>query len=388
MIRTPILIVAGETSGEQHGAGLVESLRSFLPDIELEFYGAGGRAMQEQGVELLQDVSKLAAIGPWEALSNLRSYRELMNELVQRSRRDPPTLAILVDFPDFNLRLAARLKRQGIPVCYFISPQVWAWRQSRLKQIRRNVDLMLVIFPFEEDFYRSHGVAVHYVGNPTAFKLRSRQAFEETAGPRQRPVVALLPGSRLREVRRILPIQLEAARVVSQWEGADFWIAQAPAVSKEAIEAVVQEWKQNHDGNHLDLKVQNERSYELLAAADCAVVKSGTSTLEAMLVGTPFAMVYRLALPSWLVARVMVRTDTYCLANLVMGKKVVPEFVQWEASGSRIGNYLLRLLRDDSERVRIRKEMEFGRRRLGDQNAYEEAAGKIKDTFQIGENSS
>lgn len=379
----PILIVAGETSGEEHGAGLVKSMRALLPDVDLRFYGAGGRAMQEQGVKLLQDVSKLAAIGPWEALSNLRNYRNLMNQLVDQSQKKSPALAILIDFPDFNLRLAARLKKQNIPICYFISPQVWAWRQSRLKQIRRNVDLMLVIFPFEEEFYRSHDVAVHYVGNPTAFRLGSQQPG---VLPRHhdRPVIALMPGSRVREVRRILPIQLEAARVVAEEEEVDFWIVQAPAVPGEEIEAILEEWQEGNDKKHLSVVIRNGPSDELLASADLAVVKSGTSTLEAMLVGTPFAMVYRLALPSWVMARTLVRTDMYCLANLVMGKKVVPEFVQWEASGKKIGGYLLKLLHDDSERARVCKEMETGRQRLGQRNAYDEAAVKIRDTFQIG----
>src|SRR5690606_37445565 len=275
------------------------------------------------------------------------------------------------------------LKKQNVSICYFISPQVWAWRQSRLKQIRRNVDLMVVIFPFEEEFYRSHGIAAHYVGNPTAFRLRL-QPPRVLRRSHDRPVIALMPGSRVREVRRILPIQLEAARVVAEEEEVDFWIVQAPAVPEEEIEDILEEWEERNTKDRFNVEARNGRSDELLASADLALVKSGTSTLEAMLVGTPFAMVYRLALPSWLMARTLVRTDMYCLANLVMGKKVVPEFVQWEATGQKIGNYLLNLLHDESERSRLGKEMERGKQRLGQRNAYDEAAVKIKDTFPIG----
>ena len=175
--------MTGEASGEQHAAGLIEQVRCQNPGLELQWFGSGGPRMAQQGVELIQDVSKLAAIGPWDAMAHLRHYIQLYRRLIREVESRRPRVAVLVDFPDFNLRLARRLKQLGVRVCYFIGPQAWAWRAGRVKQIRKYVDLMLVIFPFEQDFYQRHGVPAVYVGNPTYSSLRRRIPFLADARP-------------------------------------------------------------------------------------------------------------------------------------------------------------------------------------------------------------
>lgn len=336
--------------------------------------------MAAEGVHLLRDVSQLAAIGPWEALSYLGNYWRLFQRILSESRQRRPKLAILVDFPEFNLRLARRLKAAEIPVCYFISPQVWAWRSSRVDLIRQYVDLMLVIFPFEEDFYRQRGIQAHYVGNPTLKTLRAlRRANSASSSP---PTVALLPGSRKNEVERILPIQLDAASFIAQRCGARFWIAKAPSIHGDCLAAGYRHWL-GRGHPPLDLEIRPEGATALLPEVDCAIIKSGTSTLEAMILGVPFAMVYRMSSPSWYVARPLVKTDTYCLANLIAGKRVVPEFVQKEATGENIGSYLLGLLQDGKKCNQVKLELQAAVQKLGDHDAYAEGARLIAEKFRI-----
>ncbi len=380
--RASVLVVAGETSGESHAADLIRSLRSRLPEYELEFFGSGGVRMREEGVELLMDVSQLAAIGPWAALAKAANYWRFFRSVLQTARKRKPDFAVLVDFPDFNLRLAKRLKRLGIPVCYYISPQLWAWRQSRVKLIRRYVDLMLVILPFEKDFFRSHGIEAVYVGNPTASRLRHLgylKVDRQTRG-NEPPVLALLPGSRQKEVELILPVMLEAAHFVRKTTDIRCWIIRAPGLPEGILRGICDRWRSDN-GQTLSLEIQSGETDEFLWRADSAMVKSGTSTLEAMLLGIPFAMVYRLSLLSWLMLRPFVKVQTYCLANLVAGKRIVPEFVQRDAMPAKIGAYLVEILSDSSKRLLVVENLRKASVSLGEGNSYEEGAEQIVNAF-------
>jgi len=380
--RASVLVVAGETSGESHAADLIRSLRSRLPEYELEFFGSGGVRMREEGVELLMDVSQLAAIGPWAALAKAANYWRFFRSVLQTARKRKPDFAVLVDFPDFNLRLAKRLKRLGIPVCYYISPQLWAWRQSRVKLIRRYVDLMLVILPFEKDFFRSHGIEAVYVGNPTASRLRHLgylKVDRQTRG-NEPPVLALLPGSRQKEVELILPVMLEAAHFVRKTTDIRCWIIRAPGLPEGILRGICDRWRSDN-GQTLSLEIQSGETDEFLWRADSAMVKSGTSTLEAMLLGIPFAMVYRLSLLSWLMLRPFVKVQTYCLANLVAGRRIVPEFVQRDATPAKIGAYLVKILSDSSKRSLVVENLRKASASLGEGNSYEEGAEQIVNAF-------
>ena len=367
-----ILIVAGESSGERHAAGLVKELNGRYPNRKIQWFGSGGERMAAVGVDLFLDVSALGAIGPWEALPRMGNYWRLYRKIFRETQRRKPRLAILVDFPEFNLRLLRRLKALAVPVCYFVGPQVWAWRSSRVNLIRRYVDLMLVILPFEEPFYRRCGVRAYYVGNPLG------GALTEPAAPcNDPPLLALLPGSRQKEVEQIFPVQLDAARYIEDRHCARFWVIQAPAVRREDLEIQYQQWLRR--GNSpLHLEIRGEGTDRLLPRVDCAIVKSGTSTLEAMRFQVPFAMVYRVSTPTWYLLRPFVHTDCYCLANLVAGDRIVPEFVQGDATGEKVGAYLVRLLRDKEQREKIREKLRLASGKMGERNAYLESARMVQ----------
>lgn len=380
--RFSILVVAGETSGEQHAAGLIREIQGQNPQRRLSWFGAGGPSMRAAGVELLQDVTRLAAIGPWAAFFQLRSYWRLYRDIVSQVRRRRPRVAVLVDFPEFNLRLARRLKRMNISVCCFISPQVWAWRASRVGMIRQYVDLMLVILPFEEDFYRRQGVRACYVGNPSMARLKpyTSRLGSPTSRSQTPPIVALLPGSRRKEIEQIFPLQLDAARYVAERHPAAFWVVKAPGLATRELALLYDRWT-NRGNARLNLEIREEPTERLLPQAECAIIKSGTSTLEAMILEVPFAMVYRIATPSWYLARPLVKTDVYCLANLIAGESIVPEFVQQDATAEKIGSYVLDLLRHEEARGRIKQKLRAASSRLGDRDAYRESAQLIARQF-------
>lgn len=377
--RRTLLVVCGETSGDAHSAGVIRHLRELSPGCEWQVFGSGGEKLREAGADIMLDVSSLSAIGPWAALGNLGNYLSLRKRILASVRKEKPDLALLVDFPDFNLPLARKLKKAGVPVCYFISPQLWAWRKSRVKQIRKYVGLMLVIFPFEEVFYREHQVNAVYVGNPTAARLSELKKTEgfgrKVFG--DKPVVALLPGSRAREVEMLLPIELAAAEFIARKIEARFLLFRAPEIPRRLLEEKARNLTR---GSSLDIEVV-ESDYQLLAGADCAIVKSGTSTLEAMLLGVPFAMVYKLPLASYLLLRPLVWTRTFCLANLVAEERLAPEFVQWNATGPGIGAYILSLLDNRDKIESIRASFRRVSSRLGEQDGSLRAAEEIIGTF-------
>ncbi|MEE2821887.1 MAG: lipid-A-disaccharide synthase [Acidobacteriota bacterium] len=375
-----VLVVTGETSGEQHAAGLIHQVKRQNPDWEIKWFGSGGSEMGIAGVELLMDVSSLAAVGPWEALSHMGNYWSLYQQIISEVRRRRPQMAILVDFPDFNLKLARRLKKMKVPVCYFIGPQVWAWRPRRIEQIKRWVDLMLVIFPFEQAYYRQKGVNAHYVGNPSIHLRRLVKSINggNDVPPASSPpsLVALLPGSRRKEVEKILPIQLDAAAWIARRHSTRFVVSKAPSISVAQLEDIYQVW-QERNNLPLNMEIGTDESSLLLSQSRCAIVKSGTSTLEATILRVPFAMVYRLSSPSWYLARPFVRGNTYCLANLIAGERIVPEFVQHQATGENIGSYLLELLENPHKREKVKVGLEYVSNKLGDKNAYQESARHV-----------
>ena len=370
-----ILVVAGETSGEEHAAEVVRALRELRPGA-FQWFGSGGPRMDEQGVELITRIDSLAAIGPVAACSNLLDYLRLFRRIQKRVRQSPPALAVLVDFPEFNLRLASRLSKQGIPVCYFISPQIWAWRPGRVSRVRRHVARMLVILPFEVTFYRRHGVDAVYVGNPIA-RLKRTTGSDLTVSPDgRRGRIALLPGSRRKEIDQIFPVQLEAAALVQSRFPCSFRVVAAPEVDDDHILSVYQKWRKKQ-GPGVDLEMVRGPIEKQLPWADCAIVKSGTSTLQAMVLQVPFAMVYRMSELSYRLLRPLVKTESFCLANLVAGRQVAPEFVQGEAQGKAIAAYLLDLLTRPDRMQEVKQNLEIASKKLGTLDAYAETAKEI-----------
>jgi lipid-A-disaccharide synthase len=368
-----IVIVAGEASGDLHASLLVETLRRQAP--QLSFSGMGGRRMRAAGVHLVADAGETAVVGLTELWEKRRALRAALHTLKAHLAAVQPTLLICVDFPDFNLLLARTARRRRIPVCYFISPQVWAWRRGRVRLIRRLVRKMLVLFPFEETLYREAGVDVAFVGHPLLDALagvppreRCRTSLGLAEGAR---VVALLPGSRVAEIRRHLPLLLDAATAIRREEpGVTLVLGLSETADRSAVEAAVERARR-------PVQVVQGRTPEVMRAADLLLAVSGTVTLEAAILGTPMLITYRLGrVSSWL-ARLLIRVPFVGLPNLVAGKAIVPELLQHDATPERLAATALEIIRSTDRQAQMRAELENVRQRLGQPGAMERAAREI-----------
>ena len=370
---TRILIVAGEASGDLHGARLVEALRHLKPHLTVE--GMGGAQMRKAGVNLLADAGGTAVVGLTELWEKRRALRDALQRLRGHLRTVRPALLICIDFPDFNLLLARTAHRLRIPVCYFISPQVWAWRRGRIRTIRRVVQKMLVLFPFEERLYRKAGVDVTFVGHPLLDALAdvpAREVCRAALGiPEHARVLGLLPGSRQAEVRRHLPILLQAASLVAAPRpDLRLLLGLAPTLDRGAVEAVVA-------ASGLQVAVLPDRTYEVMRAADLLLAVSGTVTLEAAILGTPMIITYRVAALSWLLARLLVRVRFIGLPNLVANDGIVPELIQSDATPARLAAVAEQLLESPERQARMRAGLAQVRARLGMPGAAERAAREV-----------
>lgn len=365
-------MVAGEASGDRHGAALAAALPRHLP---VHWFGIGGDAMAAAGVELVEHARAVNVLGIVEVVRHLpRVYRVFRNLLEEVDRRRPQ-FAVLIDFPDFNLRLARRLHQRGIPVVYFIAPQVWAWRRGRIKLLRRYTRKLICIFPFEEEFFRRAGVEVEYVGHPLLDAARpalSRQEFLQRYGLQaNRPTVCLLPGSRNQEVTRHLPLLLEAAARLAEQRSLQFTLVRANTVDPALPKSLLAQRRE------LPVTLIDDSPYNALAWADAAVISSGTATVEALLLGTPMVVIYRVAAPSWWVGKLLVRTPHYSMVNLLAGRRLVPELIQSDFTPERVAAELERLLSDTSERARIQMELGRLKERLGPPGAIERASRAV-----------
>ncbi len=369
-----ILISAGEASGDRLGAGLARALHARRPELEL--YGMGGPRMEEAGVHLLQQASEVSVVGIWEVLARLPAIRRAMTRLSGFLVDRRPDLLVAVDFPDFNLRLAARARRAGVEVVYFVSPQIWAWRRGRLGRIRRLVRRMLVLFPFETALYEAAGVPVTFVGHPAAEpseRPRSREDLCRVAGlDPQRDVIALAPGSRRGEVERLLgPLLLAARRVQQRHPRMQFLVPVAPGLDPRWIEREVEAGRldsvRTHCGDFPDV----------LRVCRAGVVASGTASLEAAVAGLPIVVVYRMNPLSYAVGRALVRLDHIALPNLVAGRRIVPELVQGRCTPEQISAALLRYLDEPGWREQVLRDLREVPGKLGGPGVFERAADQL-----------
>lgn len=368
-----ILIVAGEASGDLHGAQLAGWLRRLAPRLRLE--GMGGPRMEAAGVHLLASAGDTAVVGLTELWEKRRALRDALRQLRGHLTGSHPSLLICIDFPDFNLLLARTAHRLAIPVCYFVSPQVWAWRRGRIRTIRRVVRKMLVLFPFEEAMYREAGVDVTFVGHPLLDVLAEvppRQACRAVLGlPESSPVLGLLPGSRQAEVRHNLPGLLETARrLMAERPGLRVFLGLAPTLDSAAVERAVAV-------SRVPATVVQGRSYEVMRAADLLLAVSGTVTLEAAILGTPMIITYRVGALTWLLARLLVQVRFIGLPNLVANDRIVPEFLQDEATPGRLAATAAEILDSPERQARMRTALEDVRVRLGSPGAAERAAREV-----------
>jgi lipid-A-disaccharide synthase len=358
-----LMIVAGEPSGDAHAAALVRALREDVPDAKIEFFGATGALMREAGVEPVVRSDDLSIMGLAEIAQALPKFWRAFKALKRAAIERRPDAVILVDWPDFNLRLARALHRRGLRVVYYISPQLWAWRAYRVRNIRRDVDLLLAILPFEPQWYKTRGVEhVEFIGHPLAGEVNPRYGREEFCRRNDldpaRPIIALLPGSRRKELERILPAMLEAARLISrELTETQFVIALAANRSRAEANAIIEA----HTGKNADvagnLHLIQDETREALAAADAAAVASGTATLEAALIDTPFVIVYKESFINWHTLGRLISAEHYGLINLIAGERLVPELMQKDLTGERLAEELKALLnqeRNEAARARLK----------------------------------
>jgi lipid-A-disaccharide synthase len=369
-----VMIVAGEASGDLHGANLVKAMRRQQPD--LVFYGMGGLELAAVGVELLCDARKLAVVGVVEVFAHLPDLLAAQRILKKRMKNDRPRLLILIDFPDFNLMLAKKAKKLGIPIFYYVSPQVWAWRSGRVKTIGRLVDRIGVILPFEEQFYRDRGVQAQYVGNPSldAVKVEmSRDAFcrHYEIDPDHK-IVGLLPGSRKKEISALLPTFLEAAKRMKQkyQKHIVFLISLASTITEDDLrENGLDAYQQ-----FVDIRIIHQNRYDMMAACDAVVAASGTVTLELAILNTPMVVVYRVSPLTYFLGKLLVRIKYCSLVNLIAGAPVVPELLQDQGNPGSIEIELAFLLFDEYTRHKMQEGFALVRKKLGEAGASEQAA--------------
>ena len=373
------LIVAGEASGDAHAAALVRALRATAADTEFDFFGSTGKQMRDAGVESIVKADQLAIMGLWEVGRALPKFWSAFAELKRAAGSRRPDAAILVDWPDFNLRLARWLHRQAVPVIYYVSPQLWAWRSYRVRSVRRDVDLLLSILPFEKAWYAARGITkVEYVGHPLTGEVRAQCDREEFCrrhdlNPSQ-PVLAFLPGSRHKELAHILPPMIDAIQLLQKTRPEiQSVVVVAPNRSIDEAEAIAAA----HCGRQQEtLRFVHHETREALSAADAAAVASGTATLEAALLGTPMTVVYKESAINWHALRRLISTEHFGLVNLIAGRRLATELMQDGFTGESLAQEMISLLEPERNRD-MRAELNEVTKNIGEPGASVRAARAI-----------
>ncbi len=384
-----VFVIAGEASGDLHGSNLIRALKSRLP--QARFVGIGGPKMEEAGLELLFPSSELAVVGVVEVIGHIRPILKAFGRTTAWLRKERPDLLILIDYPEFNLQVAGRAKKLGIPIFYYISPQVWAWRQGRVKKLRRLVDRMAVILPFEKAFFRSRGMEVTFVGHPLLDVVKaevSKTEFCREAGLNpERPIVGLVPGSRKSEISRLFPVMAGAAeRIFQDRQNVQFVVPLAPSLDPGILESFNcpitisfatdphRQLQTEKSLNHPIIRVVQGQTYDAIAASDLILAASGTVTLEAAILGTPMVVTYKVSLITCLLGKCLIKVPFASLVNLVAGRQVVTEIIQQDVTPERLSQEALSLLRDDAGRENMIKDLKEVKNALGGSGAAERAA--------------
>jgi lipid-A-disaccharide synthase len=368
-----IMLVAGEVSGDLHGAHLMEAIHRIDPDVQ--FFGLGGEGLKRRGMKLLYPADSLSVVGLTEVFIKLRSIFEALRQLKKSLDQEKPDLVILIDFPDFNLRLAKMAHRRGIPILYYISPQIWAWRAKRIKLIARVVKKMIVLFPFEVPLYEAAGVDVKWVGHPLLDIVRpilpKEFAFQQFGLDPNRRTISLLPGSRIHEIERLLPPLLASAHLLQkEIPDLQFIIPLAPSIPKTTLSPWVQRVP-------APIKVVEGWTYDVMNLSELLITASGTATLEGAILGKPMIVIYRVSFPSYWIGKRIVRVDHIGLVNLVAGREIVPELIQKDVNPRRIAEEALRILENPIFRQQMTESMAEVRKNLGDPGAAQRAAGIV-----------
>ncbi len=357
------MIIAGEASGDLHAAKLVHAVQAINPQIS--FFGIGGSNMRAAGVNTLVDARDMAVVGLVEIWAQRKVIFGALATMRHILKENPPDLLILVDYPEFNLRLAKTAKQYGVKVLYYISPQVWAWRQHRVNTIRARVDHMAVVFPFEAAFYQQHNVPVTFVGHPLVDEVNASN--DQTSLRHQfgidtdKPVVGLFPGSRHSEIKRLFPIILASAKLLHQrYPHVQFLLPIAPTLNQDDLQPYL------HGYTELNIRPVTERTYDVIHACDAIVTVSGTVTLEIALLGTPMVIINRVAWLTYTVVRRMLKISHIGLCNIVANKRIVPELIQNEATPENICTAVEKLLFDKPYRQQMIADLATIEKKLGE----------------------
>lgn len=364
-----ILIVSGESSGDKYGARLVARFKSLQPSYT--FFGIGGKNMADQGVSILYSVEDLSVVGFFEIISHIPRIRAIFRRLQKEIVQNPPKAAVLIDSPDFNLRLAKYLKKFSIPVLYYISPTVWAWRKKRLKRIKKTVRKMLLIFPFEEKLYAEHKIPAEYVGHPLQELVKISLTKEEFSQKYQldtkKKWISILPGSRKSEIKFHMPVITEAMKKIAEKWAAQFILPLAENLSEDYVKSFLGK-------EYPDVRILSQDGYEAMAYSDIVLSSCGTSNLEAALLGTPLVAFYRISPLTYYAGIGFIKIKIFSIVNILAGKKIVPELIQRHFTVENILQETQKILESDREKMTLISEYEKIRHFLGEKIASEKAA--------------
>jgi lipid-A-disaccharide synthase len=373
-----ILIVAGEASGDLHGSNLIREIRNLNPQIQL--FGIGGDRMKKEGMELIYHIDKLSIMGFFEVLSKLGLIREVMKTMQKLAEERRPDLVVLIDYPGFNLRFAKKVKKMGVPIAYYISPQVWAWGGNRVKKMKGLIYKMIVIFPFEVEIYKKFDIDCEFVGHPLLEVVRpilSREDFQSKIDLRKNEVLlGLLPGSRWQEVEKILPIMVETVELLgARIKNLRAMLGLASTIKKERVQGILDQFKSKVDPEHSrGVEIIENLTYDLMKHSDLLLVTSGTATLESAILGTPFLVLYKTSFWTYLFAKSLVSIPNIALANVVAAKKIVPEYIQSKAVPQDIAEEAYDILINKPRYKSIQNELSLVKERIGEVGASKRAA--------------
>ena len=373
-----IFIIAGENSGDLHGSNLVKAIRKM--DSSIEFKGLGGPQLASAGVTLMMNiVEDFAIIGFWEIVKNISKFKKLFKSVVDELKNGNYSGIILIDYPEFNLKVAREAKKLGIPIIYYVSPQIWAWRRGRRKEISNIVSKMLVVLPFEVKHYEGTGLDVEYVGHPLLDVIKLTMTKDVVCKKfdldPNKLIIGLLPGSRKGEVERILPIMIATAELIKQKiPDVQFVLPRASTISQDLIQLHLQ-------NTSLNTKVVNEFRYNVRSILDFALVASGTATLESAFLKTPMVVIYKVSLLTWLIAKNLVTLPYIGLVNILAGDLIVPEFIQNDAKPTAIAKRVLKILNDPEELENIKFELAKVREKIGEPGASMNAARAVLEVI-------
>lgn len=375
-----ILIIAGEASGDIYGADLANHLFKTIPGLNIS--GIGGNRMREAGVDILYDIASISVVGFSEILPRFWSIRKAFNVVSGIIKSGGSDLVILIDYPGFNIRLAGITKKAGVPAIYYISPQVWAWRKGRIRLLAGRIKKMFVVLPFEEDIYKKEGINCSFLGHPLVDEILSTRAVRDSIKiyglDENKKTIGILPGSRTGEIRLLLPLFLEAAKIIRDSNpGIQIIMAAAESLDFRQVEKIINDWRNAGDNNRLEIKLIKGEANDVINVSNVIIAASGTITLQAALLGKPMVIVYKVSLLTYALARMLVSVKHIGLANIMAGRRIVPELIQYDATPDKIADEVNRFFNDTQYYEKTKKELNFVRQMLGPPGASERVAKEI-----------